>query len=230
MAFGVAGALPFVAGGRRLLAQRVGVGSARPVRDPVIDQISRELARIQTSMQKHGMRAEQVHGFAGQVRVLIAHADATRLDDRVKRGVGQAIDAHGRDTIIDTEIDEKQLNAQLASLGADTSHLAPRRRMERAKRAELLDSLLVGGVTPHLDRLNAALVRAEGRSERFGAGEVIGRPGVLVQDCWQSWGVLVDMMTGAAEFCAWFAPELSAWFGLAAAMCEVGMYVDCWGG
>ena len=232
MAFGAVGAAPFLAGGRSLMAERagVGIGSARPVRDPVIDQITRELGRVHASAKKHGVRAQHVHDFAGQVRVLLVHAKAVALDERAKRGVGEAVDANGRDIIIDTEVDERKRTSDLAAFGFDASDRTQRAPLDRAKRAQLVDSMLVGGVTPSIERLNSALVRAEDKAERFSADEPLLRHGLLVQDCWQSWGVIIDELSFFADICAWFAPELGAMFGACALMCEVGMYVTCWGG
>jgi hypothetical protein len=230
MAFGAAGAAPFLVGGRSLMAQRVAVGSARPVRDPVIDQITHELGRVHASVKKHGVRAQHVHDFAGQVRVLLVHAKAVGLDERAKRGVGGAVDANGRDAVIDTEVDDKKRGADLTTFGFDPSDRTERAPLDRATRARLVDAMLVGGVTPRIERLNAALVRAEDKAERFEADRPLARTGMLVQDCWQSWGVIIDELSFFADICAWFAPELAAMFGACALLCEVGMYVTCWGG
>src|SRR5207248_2357728 len=141
-------------------------------RDPVIEQIARELGRLQASATKNGVRAEHVHGFASQVRVLLMHAKATGLDARVEEGFGTLIDANGRDTIIDTEVDRKVLDAQLAAFGINASDAPIRLRPERDKRSALLNSLLVGGITPTLEQLSAALVRAEEKADRMGAAAI----------------------------------------------------------
>jgi hypothetical protein len=237
--FGIAGAIPFVAGGRRLLAQR-GVGPAsgsakgaandRQTRDPVIDQVNREMGRLHTSIKKHGVRGEHVREFAGQVRVLIAHAEATGLDARVRSGMGAAIDRYGRDTVIDREMDPRLRDVELAQFGIDPLDIPIRARLERDRRVALVDGLLAGGVTTHLYQLSAARARAEEKAERLGAEALPLQRGIPAQDCWQSWGVIIDLMDGIASVFAWFAPELAAWFGLAGLMCECAMYVCCWGG
>jgi hypothetical protein len=243
MAFSIAGALPFVADSRRLFAQRPGIGSSRgsgPSRgsglpggsgDPVVAQIAREMARIHNASKKQGLRGEHVHEFAGQVRILMAHGRAVDLDTQARRSIGAAVDANGRDTIVDATDSDERVDATLRAAGVDPSDRRRRARLSHDRRAAILDSLLTSGVSPHFDRLEAALARAEAGADKFGAGVITGPRPSLAQDCWDSWGAIIDMMTGCAEFFAWSGmEELAAVFGMCALLCEVGMYVSCWGG
>jgi hypothetical protein len=232
MGFGVAGAIPFVAGGRRLLAQRPAIGSARQPRDPVLDQITHEMGRMHAQILAHGARPEHVHALAGQMRVVLAHAQATGLDDRVRRGLGDLVDARGRDTVIDRELDDGAADAELRAYGFDPSKRERSRHLDREQRANALDALLTGGLTPQLARLNGALDGAEQKANKMGATIPIAGPHtIVVQDCWQSWGALIDVMNG----CAWAvtmmgAPELGAMLEGCTLLCDLCMYVCCWGG
>jgi hypothetical protein len=229
MAFGVAGAIPFVARGPRLLAQRVAVGSSRPSRDLVIEQLAREMARLYTEMKQRGMRVEQIHELAGQVRVMLAHARVARLDTRLMDGVGEAIDANGRDTMIDAERDERDVRLRLAAFGIDAPAGLEPRHLPREKRAEILDALLVSGVTPYLEQLDVAMAKAEEKATPLSTG--IGlRPRALPVCNGGGWQGLIDMMSGAAQIADWCAPELAVWFWLSAGACEVGQYLECMGG
>ena len=228
--FGLAGAVPFIAGRRALLAQRAAVGSARPSRDEVIEQITREIARTYTAMKKRGPRPEDVHSLGAQVRLMLAHGRAAGLDARVQAGMARAVDDRGRDAILDADVDARTVASSLAGFGMDVSDRMPRPHPARDRRAAMLDTLLVAGISPELERLNAAMERAEEKVDRLGAAPAFGPRGLLVQDCWTNWGALIDEMTAMAELASLFAPELAIWAWASAAACEVSMYVSCWGG
>jgi len=231
MAFGIAGAIPFVVGGRRLLAQRPSIGTARSTQDPVVDQITAEMKRIHDSAKKNGVRGEHVHGFAGQVRVLLAHARATDMDADVRKATGRAIDARGRDAILDAPDADERVAAQLRAMGVDPADQPSRAPLDRDRRAAILDSMLVSGLTPHLERLDAALARAEKSADTFGADVIRGPHAMLAQDCWQSWGMLIDELGIIAQvFTMIGMPELAACMGIADILCTICMYVCCWGG
>ena len=231
MGFGIAGAMPFVAGGRRLFAQRPAIGSAQP-RDPVLDQIAREMGRMHAQIEAHGVRPEHVHSLAGQMRIVAAHTQAIGLDDRVKRGAGALVDARGRDAVIDQEPDDAAADARLRAYGFDPSKRERSRHLDREKRSEMLDSFLAGGVTPHLARFNAALDRAEEKANRMGAAVPVTGPRIIVvQDCWQAWSMLIDELNASAWLCGMIGmPEISVILEGSALMCEICMYMCCWGG
>ena len=232
MGFGIAGAVPFVAGGRRLFAQRPAVGSAREQRDPVLDQVAHEMGRMHAQIEGHGVRPEHVHALAGHMRVVAAQAQATGLDDRVKIRVGALIDARGRDSVIDQEPDDAAADARLRAYGFDPSKRERSRHIDRDKRAAALDALLAGGVTPQLARLNAALARAEDKVNRMDATVPVKGPRVLiVQDCWQAWGMLIDELNGCAWVCSALGmPELGLILEGCALLCDAFMYLCCLGG
>ena len=230
VAFGIAGAVPFLTGRRQLFAQSAALGSMRPPRDAVIDQMTREMARIYTAMKKLGPRPEHIHSLGGQVRLMLAHGQAIDLDARVRAGIAQAIDDNGRDALLDADQDDRRVATQLAAFGMDISDRVPRARAPRDKRAAILDGLLVGGIFQPLERLEAAIEAAEAKVDRLGAFGAPGPRGLFVQDCWSSWGVLIDEMSSIAELATWFAPELAIWAWASVVSCEIGMYVSCWGG
>jgi hypothetical protein len=229
MAFGVAGAVPFLAGGRRLFAQRAMVGSARPEVDPVVEEISREVARLHTSIRQRGLRAEHVHGIGAQVRVMLAHARAVNMDERVRNGIGLAIDRHGRDTLINTEVDQRTIAAGLKAIGMDVTDHTPLRALPRDSRVKTLDQLLAGGVTPHLGRLERAMAQTEMAADRS-SSDLLAGPHVASVSCSDGWDALELEMEGAAMFCSWWAPELAAWFWGCYFGCELLELVLCWGG
>jgi hypothetical protein len=229
MAFGIAGAVPFLAGSRRLFAQRALVGSARPQTDPVVEEISREIARLHTSIRRHGLRAEHVHGIGAQVRIMLAHARAIDMDASVRSGIGGAIDRKGRETLINVEVDQRAIATGLKVIGMDVADHTPIRVPTREQKAKMLDELLVGGLTPHLERLERTLGVTEQAADLSGS-DVLTGPHIARVDCGDGWHVLEAEMEGAAMFCGWFAPELAAWFWGCYFACECLEIFMCWGG
>ena len=229
MAFGVVGAVPFLAGGRRLFAQRAMVGSTAPQVDPVVEEISREMARLHTSIRQRGLRAEHVHGIGAQVRIMLAHARAVGMDARVRGEMGRAIDQRGRDTLLNTEVDQQAIVAGLKRIGMNVADHTPIRMPKREDKSRLLDEFLVGGVTPHLERLELAIARTEGVADRS-TSEVLSGPHIAAVGCSDGWNVLEAEMEGAAMFFSWWAPEIAAWFWGSYFMCECLDILMCWGG
>ena len=229
MAFGVAGAVPFLAGGRRVLAQRAVGGSAGPQTDPVVEEISREMARLHTSIGQRGLHVEHVYAMGAQVRFMLAHASAIGMDARVRNGIGDAIDRKGRETLINTEVSQRTITAGLKIIGMDVADHTPLRTPARKDKAKLLDEFLVGGITPHLERLEQAIAQAEHAADRS-TSEVLMGPHVTSVSCGDGWHVLEAEMEGAAMFCGWFAPELAMYFWGCYFMCECLDILLCWGG
>jgi len=220
MAFGVAGAVPFLAGGRRLFAQRAMIGSVRPQTDPVVEEISREMARLHTSIRQRGLRAEHVHGIGAQVRVMLAHARAIDMDARVQSGIGAAIDRKGRETLINTEVDQRAITAGLKAIGMDVADHTPIPMVTREEKAKMLDELLVGGLTPHLERLERAIAQAEIAADRS-SSDPLEAAHISTVQCALGWRVIEAEMEAAAMFFGWFAPEIAAWFWGAYFGCEI---------
>jgi hypothetical protein len=229
MAFGVVGAVPFLAGGRRLFAQRAMVGSARPDVDPVVEEITREIARLHTSIRQRGLRPEHVHGIGAQVRVMLAHARAVNMDERVRNGIGHAIDRHGRDTLINMEVDQPTIAAGLKAIGMDVTGHTPVRALPRDVKVKTLDQLLASGVTSHLGRLERAMAETEIAADR-NASDVLAGTHIARVSCSDGWDALEAEMEGAAMFCSWWAPELAAWFWGCYFRCELLEMLMCWGG
>jgi hypothetical protein len=229
IAFGVAGAVPFLAGGRRLFAQRAMVGSARPEVDPVVEEITREMARLHTSIRQRGLRPEHVHGIGAQVRVMLAHARAVDMDERVRNGIGLAIDRRGRDTLINMEVDQPTIAAGLKAIGKDVSGQTHLRALPRDVRVKMLDQLLASGVTSHLGRLELAMAETEIAADR-NAIDLLAGPDIARVGCSDGWDMLEAEMEGAAMFCSWWAPELAAWFWGCYFGCERLEMLVCWEG
>lgn len=232
MGFGIAGAVPFV-GGRRLLAQqRPAIGSVRAVSDtaiagddPVLRQIANEVARALRTAGPNGLGLDQLRTLAAQVRVLLAHAEATGLDARVKREIGNVIDTYGRDALVAAPIDQGKIDATLRTFGFDPS-TRKELPVDRAKRSELLNRLLVAGVTTDLERVELAVSAAVER-ERRTDGRVPAGARVLPAQCGFDW--LAGELNGFAWFIGWFDPELAAIFAGCGMACELLALAFCGG-
>jgi hypothetical protein len=52
-----------------------------------------------------------------------------------------------------------------------------------------------------------------------------------VQDCWQAWEGIIGVLDGGGWICGLLGmPELTVIFEGCAFLCEMCMYVCCWGG
>ena len=159
-------------GGGGVLAQRQGG-------DPVGDHIFREAVRLGKELQGSPRRPDTIAALATNFRLHVEHARATGLDARLAAAVGRHMDRVGRDAFIDLASDpqiEMRHHKLLQSLGLGDLHVETG-SLPRSAYEQGLTAILVGGVTPTLDRAASALEQLRTRIGRL----AIAQNGVRVQ-------------------------------------------------
>jgi hypothetical protein len=214
--------------GRAAFAERAAVGSARKT-DPLFDQIGREIARIHTSATASGgVGAQHLHGFASQLRLALTQAHATDLDRTVMAGLGSALDARGRDSVLDGEPDLDRVAARLRANGMDVSKGRPRAPLTRDEKSRCLNELLVGGVTPKLAEISAILTSLEPKADKVLTGGAERKPQVVpVIDGCLGWGLICLEMRGISYLFDLFAPEIGWAIWACSYMCELLEWAIC---
>ncbi len=148
----------------------------------MVEEITCEMARLHTSIRQRGLRPEHVHGVGTQVRVMLAHARAVDMDDRVRTGIGLAIDRRGRDALINMELDRPAIAAGLQAIGMDVTAHTPVRALSHDMRVKTLDQFLASGVTSPLGRLEQPLAETEIAADR-NASDLLAAPHIARVGC-----------------------------------------------
>jgi hypothetical protein len=113
-----------------------------------IEATLHEMARLHNAMRRRGTTtSDDLRALATHTRLLAADRLRADRDRELMRGIRQVIAREGRDTILDHPVDPNVMRGELVSLGFEIGATAPP-VADRLRRAEALDRLARGGLSP----------------------------------------------------------------------------------
>jgi hypothetical protein len=173
----VVAGLPLLAGaGVRTFAQS---GAASPhnhpaaaaAADQVLDHLVRQIAGAHNAARARRPRGEDARAVAAHLNTLAVYAKQIDLDARVRAGVRDLVDLHGRDAVMYHEIGRAARQASLERFGfrVEARALDYPVHADYNARGAALDALLADGVSPTWTRIARTLEQIAPELDRRGA-------------------------------------------------------------
>jgi hypothetical protein len=162
-----AAAVPLAVGIPTLAPRPGAQASCASCDDPVAAEALRQLKAAIRGFANRSATGEHGRQAAGALRIMVVHSRAQNADARFRRVANEEIRIYGRDNVLIRPFDQEQFASAAREFG-----VAPELRgTNMSARRQALDSLLQGGVTPHLLRA-AEFFEAAGATLDDDAGHV----------------------------------------------------------
>lgn len=229
----MAAGLPFLSGTALVTQSRSDHDHAVNGVDHFVDYLVRQMAATHNAAQR-GPRGDHFRALAAQLRTLSVYERHVGLDDRVRTEVRRRVDRQGRSSVLFADEDPGMRRKNLQAFGFRTPN--PPRQGEltpsHEQREAALDELLVGGVTPVLDRTAGLAEKAAVRIDARAGRTLIARDdwwGPFCGELWRQYqqGQLLSALMGSAvAYSPLVAPVCAAMQGGAAALLLVYL-CDC---